>query len=184
MSITKLSSLDHRVTSTITPDLTRRSFHFAQPICSVFFFSTKEPAVFLFALLLQQKHVDAGNPTPFLLLSYLRLAIGSLPRPNNSIYNPAAISLPPPPNHPSVYHPTSTVRAQDPADMEDAASILMGFPPAEPLSSDKAYNDAVNLHIKRVDHLLTQTKAVTGDNAVKLLQVRLHAISLPLHSEY
>lgn len=61
---------------------------------------------------------------------------------------------------------------QNTADMEDAASVLLGFPPSEPISSDKAYNDAINLHIKNVDHLLTQTKAVTADNAVKFLQVR------------
>lgn len=62
--------------------------------------------------------------------------------------------------------------------MEDAASVLLGFPPAEVLPSDKAYNDAINLHIKRVEHLLTQTKVVTGDNAVTLLQVRLPAVTL------
>lgn len=56
--------------------------------------------------------------------------------------------------------------------MEDAASTLLGFPLAAPFPSDELYDEAVKLHIKKIEQLLSKKKdAVTGENSIQLLKV-------------
>lgn len=57
--------------------------------------------------------------------------------------------------------------------MEEATSILLGFPPQVDLSNDEFYDQAVNLHIKQIEQLLSSKKTtVSGEDAVRLLKVR------------
>lgn len=57
--------------------------------------------------------------------------------------------------------------------MEDAASVLLGFPLQVPFPTDEFYDEAVHLHIKKIEQLLARKKdVVTGDNSIQLLKVR------------
>lgn len=56
--------------------------------------------------------------------------------------------------------------------MEEAASTLLGFPLPAPFPNDEFYNEAVKLHIKKIEQLLSKKKdAVTGENSIQLLKV-------------
>ncbi|PSR81845.1 hypothetical protein BD289DRAFT_484205 [Coniella lustricola] len=65
--------------------------------------------------------------------------------------------------------------------MEEATSILLGFPPEADISNDDFYDQAVNIHIKQVEHLLSAKKTtVSGEDAVKILKLldpAVHSIS-------
>ncbi|CAN8106381.1 unnamed protein product [Discula destructiva] len=55
--------------------------------------------------------------------------------------------------------------------MEDAATTLLGFPPAEPLDSNHEYDQAIMLHRTRVKELITKSQFVKDANAVQLLEL-------------
>ncbi|KAF3761126.1 regulation of circadian rhythm and developmental growth [Cryphonectria parasitica EP155] len=65
--------------------------------------------------------------------------------------------------------------------MGDAASILLGFPPETSSPDEEFYDQAISLHIKKVDELLSSRKAaVQGDEAIRLLKLlnpAAHSIS-------
>lgn len=55
--------------------------------------------------------------------------------------------------------------------MDNAASILLGFPLAVPFPDDEIYDQAVHVHIKKVDQLLSPKEAaVNGEEAINLLK--------------
>lgn len=57
--------------------------------------------------------------------------------------------------------------------MDEAASVLTGFPLPSPFPTDEFYDEAVHTHIKKIEELLSRKKdAITGDNGIQLLKVR------------
>lgn len=61
--------------------------------------------------------------------------------------------------------------------MDEAASVLIGFPLPSPFPTDEFYDEAVHTHIKKIEELLSRRKdAVSGDYGVQLLKV--HTLAL------
>lgn len=58
--------------------------------------------------------------------------------------------------------------------MDNAVSVLLGFPPSEPFATDEAYDNAVNFHLQRIDHLFSKDTATIARHGIDILQVRSH----------
>ncbi|KAI3398200.1 hypothetical protein diail_9677 [Diaporthe ilicicola] len=64
--------------------------------------------------------------------------------------------------------------------MDNAVSVLLAFPPAQPFATDEDYDNAVNFHLQQIDRLFskeTATIASQGINILKLLDPAVNSIS-------
>ncbi|KAJ0120110.1 cop9 signalosome complex subunit 3 [Diaporthe amygdali] len=64
--------------------------------------------------------------------------------------------------------------------MDNAVSVLLGFPPSQPFATDEDYDNAVNFHLQQIDRLFskeTATIAQQGINILKLLDPAVNSIS-------
>lgn len=61
--------------------------------------------------------------------------------------------------------------------MENAVSVLLGFPSQQALLTDADYDIAVNAHLLRIDVLFRENAATIAQQGVGILQV-LHLVPL------
>lgn len=67
--------------------------------------------------------------------------------------------------------------------MDEAASVLTGFPLPSPSPTDDLYDTAVRAHIRKIEQLVARGKnAITADNGIQLLNVRTLAVNCILTS--
>lgn len=58
--------------------------------------------------------------------------------------------------------------------MDNAVSILLGFPPTQPFATDEDYDTAVNSHLQQIDHLFGKETATIARHGIEILQVCAH----------
>ncbi|KAL2274246.1 hypothetical protein FJTKL_03558 [Diaporthe vaccinii] len=61
--------------------------------------------------------------------------------------------------------------------MDNAISILLGFPPPQPFATDDDYDIAVNSHLQQIDHLFSKETATITRNGIDILQLLDPAIN-------
>ena len=60
--------------------------------------------------------------------------------------------------------------------MDNAASVLLGFPPSQPFATDHGYDNAVNSHLHQIDQLFGKDPATIAQHGIEILQVRSQPI--------
>lgn len=60
--------------------------------------------------------------------------------------------------------------------MDNAASVLLGFPPSQPFVTDEDYDNAVHSHLHQIDQLFSKETATIAQHGIEILQVRAQPI--------
>lgn len=58
--------------------------------------------------------------------------------------------------------------------MDNAVSVLLGFPPSKPFVTDEDYDNAVHSHLHHIDQLFGKETATIAQHGIEILQVRSH----------
>lgn len=56
--------------------------------------------------------------------------------------------------------------------MDNAVSVLLGFPPQEDILTDADYDAAVGAHLQQIDQLFRKDATTIAQQGVSILQVR------------